>query len=82
MKITDLINGEVTYDKFGGQHFWVKIPGGGLQMLAEMRGWGNIQNMFIDKNGNIDQDAAAKYQDTVGEWIAEAINEKLQRENI
>lgn len=48
-------------------------------MLAEMRGWGHIQNMFKGKKGEIDMDAAGKYQDEVGDWIAEAINEKLER---
>lgn len=57
MKITDLINGKVEYDKFGGQYFWIKEPKGGSQMLAEMRGWGHIQNMFpMTKEG---QEAAA-----------------------
>lgn len=80
MKIEDLINGKVTYDKFGGQYFWINDPKGGSQMLAEMRGWGHIQNMFKDKKGNINVDIAGKYQDEVGDWIAEAINEKLERE--
>jgi hypothetical protein len=80
MKIKDLINGKVTYDKFGGQYFWINDPKGGSQMLAEMRGWGHIQNMFKGKKGEIDMDAAGKYQDEVGDWIAEAINEKLERE--
>lgn len=80
MKIIDLINGKVTYDKFGGQYFWINDPKGGSQMLAEMRGWGHIQNMFKDKKGDIDMDAAGKYQDEVGDWIAEAINEKLERD--
>jgi hypothetical protein len=81
MTIKDLINGEVRYDKFGGQYFWINDPSGGCQMLAELRGWGHIQNMFKDKKGNIDMDAAANYQDEVGEWIAAAINEKMQRES-
>ena len=84
MKIKDLINGKVTYDKFGGQYFWINEPKGGSQMLAEMRGWGHIQNMFVTKkkgeHGVFDMEAAAKFQDEVGDWIAEAINEKLERE--
>ena len=80
MKPKDFINGKVTYDKFGGQYFWVNEPKGGSQMLAEMRGWGHIQNMFKNKKGDIDIDAAGKYQDQLGDWIAEAINEKLERE--
>lgn len=80
MKPQDFINGKVTYDKFGGQYFWVNEPTGGSQMLAEMRGWGHIQNMFKRKDGSFDLDAAAKYQDELGDWIASAINEKLERE--
>lgn len=81
MDIKDLINGKVTYDKYGGQYFWINTPNsGGVQMLAELRGWGHIQNMFKDKKGNIDMDEAGKYQDQVGDWIADAINEKIERE--
>ena len=80
MEIKDFINGKVTYDKFGGQYFWVHEPDGGSQMLGEMRGWGHIQNMFRTKKGKIDEDAAAEYQDKLGDWIAEAINEKMERE--
>ncbi len=79
-KITDLINGKVTYDKFGGQYFWIAEPGGGSQMLAEMRGWGHIQNMFKLTGGKIDEEAAGKFQDEVGHFIAAAINEKIQRD--
>jgi hypothetical protein len=53
---------------------------GGMQMLAELRGWGHIQNMFKRKDGSFDLDEAAKYQDELGDWIATAINEKLERE--
>jgi hypothetical protein len=78
MKIKDFITGKVTYDKFGGQYFWVNEPNGGCQMLAELRGWGHIQNMFTQNDSG--QKAAANYQDKLGDWIAEAINEKLERE--
>ena len=79
MEVTDFISGNVEYDKFGGQYFWIKMKNGGSQMLAEMRGWGHIQNMFV-KNGKITEEEAGKFQDKVGDWIAEAINEKLERE--
>lgn len=81
MTIKDFINRKVTYDKFGGQYLWINDPKGGQKMLAELRGWGCIQNMFKDKQGNIDSTAAGKYQDKLGEWICEAINEKLERES-
>lgn len=76
-KITDFINGKVTYDKYGGQYFWINEPDGGCQMLGEIRGWGRIQNMFpITKEG---QEAAEKFQDEIGDFVAEAINEKIER---
>lgn len=78
MKITDFIEGKVTYDK-DGQYFWVNNANEGLQMLAELRGWGRIQNMFQTK-GKYDLEGAEKFQDELGEWVASAINEKLERE--
>jgi hypothetical protein len=78
MKIIDFIDGKVTYDNYG-QYFWVNDANEGQQMLAELRGWGRIQNMFKDK-GKYDLDAAEKFQDELGEWVASAINEKLERE--
>ena len=84
MKVKDFINGKVTYDKFGGQYFWINLPNGGTQMLAEMRGQGRIQNMFKKKGKNsreyIDDEAAGEFQDEVGNWIAAAINEKMERD--
>ena len=74
MKIQDYINGPVTYDKFGGQYLWINEPDGGIQMLAMLRGWGRIQHLFKK------EEDAAKFQDEVGDWIAEAINEKLERD--
>lgn len=85
VKITDFINGKVEYDKFGGQYFWIKDKywlkdkDGKIQMLAELRGWGAIQNLFKDKKGYIDIPNAAKFQDELGDFIAEAINEKIER---
>ena len=79
MKIKDFINGKVTYDNLG-QYFWINEPNGDNQMLAELRGWGHIQNMFNDKKDGIDIIKAKKYQNLVGQFIVEAINEKLERE--
>jgi len=77
-KITDFITGKVEYDKFGGQYLWVKEPNGGSQMLAETTGWGHIQHMFpMTEEG---QKAAGRYQDKIGEFIAEAVNEKITRD--
>lgn len=41
-------------------------------MIAEIRGWGALQYMFDTSN------EAAKFQDEVGKFIAEAINEKIK----
>ena len=78
MKITDFIDVKVTYDNYG-QYFWINNSNEGQQMLAELRGWGKIQNMFKSK-GKYDLDSAEKFQDELGEWVASAINEKLERE--
>lgn len=81
MKVTDFITGKVTYDKHGGQYFWINDPKGGMQMLAEMRGYGAIQNLKKGK-GAIDTltvNEANDFQDMVGNFIAEAINEKIER---
>lgn len=75
--ILDFLGEKVTFDKFGGQYLWAKnIKNDGSQMLAQLRGWGAIQNLFED------QSVAAKFQDELGEWIADAINEKLQKEKL
>lgn len=70
--IKTFINGPVSYDR-SGQYFWVNDPKNGLQMLAELRGWGAIQNLFKSEKG------AEQFQDEIGEFIAAAINEKIER---
>ena len=74
MKPKDFIGVKASYDK-DGQIIWGENNKGELQMLLNVRGWGAIQNLF--KN----QEIAAKFQDEFGEWITEAINEKLKKEN-
>lgn len=78
MKPTDFINGKVTYDK-DGQYFFINREDGHQQMLAELRGWGAIQNLFKE-NGGFNGDKAAMFQDELGEWVADAINQKLKNE--
>ena len=61
------------YDKFS-QTIWNKAgDDGDAQMVADIRGWGFIQYRF-DTAGE-----AAKFQDEVGEFVAEAIREKIER---
>lgn len=64
---------DVYYDKYG-QYLWSKDSTGGSQMIGEVRGWGALQNKFEDL------DKASAFQDEVGRFIADAINEKIQRD--
>lgn len=64
---------DVYYDKYG-QYLWSKDPTGGSQMIGEIRGWGVLQNKFSNS------DKASIFQDEVGKFIADAINEKIQRD--
>jgi len=68
-----------TYDP-DGQIIWGLDENGEHQRIADVRGWGAIQNLFKSKNGKIDSDKAMEFQDEMGKWIADAINEKLERE--
>ncbi len=72
MKITDFINGKVTYSK-QGQYLWID---NGMRLLAQLRGWGTFTKMFSTGKD------AAKFQDEVGQFVADAINEKIEREKI
>lgn len=64
--------GTAKFDEQGGGHIWGIDKNGGHQMIAEVRGWGAIQHLFKT------QDEAADFQDYVGRFIAEAINDKLK----
>lgn len=77
MEVTDFFGEKVIFDKDGGYIFAMKNER--LQMIAEVRGWGAIQNLFKGKSGIIDGATAAIFQDELGKYIADAINEKLER---
>ena len=65
---------DVYYDQWG-QYLWSKQDAdGGSQMVGEIRGGGALQNEFKTEI------EAAVFQDEVGKFIAEAINEKVQRD--
>lgn len=64
---------DVYYDVFG-THIWNREDkDGGSQLVADIRGWGRIQNEFKT------EEEAAKFQDEVGEFIVQAIREKIER---
>lgn len=79
MKVTDFIGVKATYDEYG-QFILGVDKDGGHQKLADLRGWGAIQNLFKTKGGLIDEEKAASFQDELGRWLVDAINEKLERE--
>jgi hypothetical protein len=63
---------DVYYDQWG-QYLWAKHDDGN-QLIGEVRGWGALQNEFKTEI------ETAVFQDEVGKFIAEAINEKVQRD--
>jgi hypothetical protein len=64
----------VFYDEHGTQIF-NKDADGKIQLIADIRGWGRLQNEFE----NISE--AADFQDEVGRFITEAIREKMETLN-
>ena len=75
MTIPEFIGENVTYDDHGQV-----VIGGNGDMLLKVRGYGSIQNLFKSMSGQVDDAKAAAFQDRLGQWITDAINEKLQRE--
>lgn len=82
--------GHAKYDEWGGGYIWGSNPKGN-QMIAQIddfpdktyevvnevlsiRGWGAIQKMFPSITD------AEQFQDELGRFIADAINEKIQRD--
>lgn len=61
----------VHYDDYG-QYLWAKHDDGN-QLIGEVRGWGALQQEFKTEK------EAEAFQDEVGKFIADAINEKVQR---
>lgn len=83
MKVAEFL-GEVYYDNYG-QMLFAKQRKDGIQLIGNVqdlpemvsvRGWGAIQNLFKD------QKEAEAFQDAIGKFMADAINEKIQRESI
>lgn len=73
--ILGFLGEKITYDSMG-QYLWAVDKEGGHQKLADLRGWGAIQNLFKNNDGTIDMEKAAQFQDELGKWVSEAINEK------
>lgn len=82
--IRKFIGDRVIYDEGGGGYIWGHADNS-IQMLAQVdhpqedyvvsiRGWGAIQNMIKD------YEDAERFQNSLGEWIVDAINQKLNQE--
>jgi len=78
--IIKFIGESVRFNDFGAGYFWGKKPNGGEQIIAKVRGYGSIQNLFLDKKKGCDFEKANQFQDDLGRFIAEAITEKIERE--
>ena len=81
-KIKEFIGESVRFDEYGGGYLWGKQKDEGEQMIGEVRGWGAIQNLFLNKKGAFIKDGeklAEQFQDDLGRFIAEAITEKINR---
>jgi hypothetical protein len=64
---------DVYYDKYG-TYIWNKEQDGGNQLVSDIRGWGRLQNEFST------QEEAEKFQNEVGEFIVQAIKEKILKD--
>jgi len=76
--IKKFLGEKVIYDD-DGQFIWAVEKSGRIQKLADLRGWGAIMNLFIQKSGAVDLPKAAQFQNDLGIFIADAINEKLAK---
>lgn len=67
--------GKAEYDKDGGLIWACHGEGDGatLTRILDVRAWGTISQMFKE------QEEAALFQDKMGQFIADAINEKIKR---
>ena len=64
---------DVYYDEYG-THIWNREDAEGCsQLVAEIRGWFRLQNEFPTLKESED------FQDEVGEFIVQAIREKIER---
>lgn len=78
MEIKDFIR-LVRFDEFG--QFISKVDSNGKEsILLDVRGWGDIQNIFKDIN-DINNEKAEEFQTSLCKWIAGAINDKIEKES-
>ena len=63
----------VYYDKFGIMILNKECEDCPIQTVADIRGWGELLNEFANVN------EVNNFQDEVGEFIVQAIREKIER---
>lgn len=80
MTVLEWFRDTVKYDSDGGTQIWAiekTKDADYLHHVADVRGWSELQNLF-----ELDMNKASEFQDKIGNFIADAINEKIQREKI
>jgi len=65
--------GKAKYDNHGQMIFRQVQDDGSVQMFLDVRGWGAIQHM-----GFKTMDEAGEFQDRVGQWVTDVINNNLK----
>ena len=81
MTLLEFLKGNVKYDKFC-QELYLVQENGDLQRIADLRAWEAIRYLFKRDNGSYDTEMSANFHDELGKFIADAVNEKLERERI
>lgn len=78
MTVEQFIGTKVVADPESGGVYIMGNSLGYYHPICEVRGWGAIQQLFRGKEGKIDVEKAEMFQDELGKYIADAINQKLQ----
>lgn len=79
-ELKKFLGSNVRYDETG-QMIFSNSEENGDQLILNVRGWGAIQNLFKDKDGKVNIEPSVKLQDELGEFIAKAIQEKIEASN-
>ena len=73
MTVKEFMKGKVVYNK-DTQMFSINKPNNFNPTILQLRGWGFVRNISEDCH------EASEFQDEIGEYIAQAINEKIERD--
>jgi hypothetical protein len=78
--IVDFIGNKALYHVGSGSILGVN-PKEEVQLIADIRGWGAIQQLFKNTPSSLRAAKQEAFQDRLGEFIADAITEKIERES-